>query len=49
VETLETLLLLPNSCGFQIHESDYFLLLVRQILTHPPPLPGLGTGYVETT
>jgi hypothetical protein len=18
-------------------------------LTHPPPLPGLGTGYVETT
>jgi hypothetical protein len=26
-----------------------FLLLVRQTLTHPPPLPGLGTGYVETT
>jgi hypothetical protein len=26
-----------------------FLLLVRQTLTHPPLLPGLGTGYVETT
>jgi hypothetical protein len=25
-----------------------FLLLVRQTLTHPPPLPGLRTGYVET-
>jgi hypothetical protein len=23
--------------------------LVRQTLTHPPPLSGLGTGYVETT
>jgi hypothetical protein len=23
--------------------------LVRQTLTHPPPLPGLGTSYVETT
>jgi hypothetical protein len=26
-----------------------FLLLVRQTLTHPPPLSGLGIGYVETT